>query len=116
MADTEVAKPDRVWVIVAEPQGKNPGSRSTAEKVKGKLTGKNEGGVILYLETFSNGGSNRQEVGRVAFDRSQAAHPDRSFKAALSEAVQIANDAAGVLNTQEEIIAELKDTFKKEVS
>lgn len=102
---------DRVWIITAEPEGKNPGDRSTAEKVKGKLVGKNEGGVIIRLATFPDGEYNRREVGRVAFDRKNSEHPDRSFKAALVEAVQIANDAAGVLNTQEEIVAELMEQF-----
>jgi hypothetical protein len=83
---TETSK----WRIVCEPQG-----RDMYQSV-------NNGGLVFFLckPSSQNSDSTKQEVDRVAFDRSVSTNPDVSFKDRVNQVVEVANAAAEVLNNQ----------------
>lgn len=74
------------WVILARPEGKNPGSEE----------GRNEGGIVIELAL--SGGSAREEVSRVAFTRANSVHPEVEFSDMLSIEMAKAKEAAEMLN------------------
>lgn len=81
------------WRIECEPQGRN---------VNDPNTDKNLGGLVIYLQKYSDVGytdGTRQEVNRVAFDRSQSANPRSQFQAQVDKEIAKAVKAAEILNT-----------------
>lgn len=99
-----MAHQERKWFIVCDVEGKNPGKETKTDSG----TGANEGGIVVKLSPGDN--SPLREVGRVAFDRTRAtAKSDQkvSFKVALKKALDVANDAAMLINEQEQMIARL---------
>jgi hypothetical protein len=79
-----------MWKVVIRPEGNNPAEDPDAEE---GAQGRNEGGMIVYLE---NGGV-REEVGRVAFERANSAHPDVDFRTQLRHEVDTATAAVEAL-------------------
>lgn len=61
----------------------------------GKNDGKNEGGVVLYVQSGSYG---RQEVSRVGWIRRNTKNPDVSFEAQLKAEVAKAKQAISEMN------------------
>jgi hypothetical protein len=78
------------WKIDVEPEGKNEDNR-------------NEGAAIVFLTD----GTQREEIGAVAFARRHAAHPDKTFDDALDELVA---KGRKVLKVKRELAALVGDT------
>lgn len=94
------------WIIVCDVEGNNPGD-SGEPKNEGEQ-GTNLGGVIIKLSDGSYQGA--REVGRVAFNRTvpkDKSDQKVAFKVQLEKYLNVANDAAKVLNDQEARIAKL---------
>lgn len=70
------------WEISCRPEGKNQ-------------DGENKGGIVVYLVN----GTAREEVGRVAFDRSESESPGRPFAEVLDEYLANAKKGAEAVNT-----------------
>lgn len=94
-------EPKRQWIVICEVEGKNPG---LVAKAKQKLTGTNDGGVIVRL---GDNDGRTEEVARVGFIRRNTSNPDSDFKTALQGVLGLANDVAAVLNEQEQYLLDL---------
>lgn len=85
--------PNDKWIIVTEPQGRDL-NRPNIEK--------NKGGLVFFLQKVTEGGSitsYRQEVARVAFERSQSKNPRTSFATQCDKVAKTAIAAVTILNT-----------------
>jgi hypothetical protein len=85
---------DGPWKIIAEPQGRNV--NNPGEK-------RNDGGLVIFLYRPYSGGmvgqsEAKQEVNRVAFDRTQSTNPDKSFSEVCDEVIAAAVHACKILN------------------
>lgn len=78
------------WKIVTEPQGRN------GEDASSEADAINNGGIVYYL---AEGEYSKQEVARVAFDRSNSKNPRVSFLAQCKKTADKAVAAAKLLNT-----------------
>lgn len=99
--------PKRHWLVVCDPQGKNPG---TIAKAKSKVTGQNEGGIIVRITNGDYGTSH--EVGRVGFIRSNSTNKRTGFKPMLDKMTSLAWEVADALEENQRKIDELLDTYK----
>lgn len=75
--------------IIAEPQGAN--SAASAE------TAENKGGMVIYVQDLS-GGFGKQEVGRVAFERSRSKYPRVPFDVQIDKEVAKARKCIALMN------------------
>lgn len=100
------ATPKRTWIVICDPEGKNPG---TLAKAKSKVTGQNQGGMIVRITN----GSNTEEVGRVGFIRSNSSNKRVSFKAMLDKMTTLAWEVADELEEQQKKIDKLLGTYDK---
>lgn len=77
------------WNILAEPQGANSGASPESAE--------NTGGVVVYLIEGSDR-STRQEVSRVAYDRSKSKNPRTTFDTQLTKELAKAVTACQKIN------------------
>jgi hypothetical protein len=99
MTDTK-----RKWIVVCDPVGRNPG---TIAKAKSKVTGSNEGGMVVRLTN----GIMTEEVGRVGFVRANTSNKRVGFKPMLDKMTALAWDVADALEENQKKIDELLATY-----
>lgn len=97
----------RKWIVICDPQGKNPG---TIKKKASEVVGANQGGIVVRLTN----GSQSEEVGRVGFIRSNSSNKRVSFKAMLDKMTTLAWEVADALEENQRKIDELLNTYKSE--
>lgn len=90
------AKPAKTWVLTGKVRGKNENNR-------------NEGGLILMIQTLDNGVATgiSEEVGGIAFERSNSLNPDKDFETAVEEKKEVVAKTIEVLQELEAKKAEL---------
>ena len=79
------------WQLVIEPKGDND-------------NGVNKGGMVIYLQN----GSVKEEIGRVAFERTNSLYPDVSFEDQLDIEVSKATKSITILHDLAEGAGELR--------
>lgn len=86
------------WTVVCEPHGDNGGVAKYRDEEE---EDKNQGGMIIYVTD----GDKKEEVDRVAFVRRYSGNKSKTFKAALKEALETAQETVDTMNGLQEKLA-----------